>query len=808
MGCLSIVIAKLDGATYSGNELPDVGEPGQDAIYTDYVELNTVTRVGVSKEAIYDEGDQRLIYWEHTVEIEAVVTDGDLMGPVTEPGGDPDALTFDEKLEEIYKFLGNQGLGINFGNYPVAIQRISPGNENRDAGGEYTGFHGWLIDNFNGPRPDSVQLIPLPGDEAKRLIWTVRYKTFHTDVEVSSDNPLIPKISSELRLDIDREGDLVIIVDGTIYADSLQGIYNARNWLELQYQPLDANNIKVYSRGSQISEDQWSMVNGFLKEVKFNIEKNGRSARFNITYTQVKSNNALPIGIRDCEFVQTIESNLFASDFKAGKGFRSWKSSFKGKVTIPPRLNAEYAWYVFHLLVQQQMRNTLMSFDSKAWDSEENVLVENENEVDPRMTVKKKYARALPVKLKIQHNHFARELSFEMDYVIICPIKYILAVSCILNRVNNDYQRRLNDTDRDYKPLKISNQWFNWNRSVDPSIGFDPTQPDSVNPTTSGRPHRDTAGTEILDTGHNYDPYKELDNQARQRNILVSTVFDPNEQDEFYEGIFENQSRDPGYEHPGGNFSDAFLKTQEEETPRKYGTPSWLNKWKGVMPFNPFFLLTDARGKTPDYDPKTTWLKYDQDYEIVEINQTIPTEGLADMDADYYKNLVLKASYANPNASNYTDDSMPPYQTGAKILGRESLAYKVSQSQNEANYRYREWERDEIGINDAAPQSEDDVDVVTQRKTYATAPSRFFLIVRGVAVRAKYKIPLPQVISIAGQDAVRVGTGRFRHKNLAPDADLPVYMAMWEQIYTVDKSIESEDILNQIVDTGASMLFA
>jgi hypothetical protein len=67
---------------------------------------------------------------------------------------------------------------------------------------------------------------------------------------------------------------------------------------------------------------------------------------------------------------------------------------------------------------------------------------------------------------------------------------------------------------------------------------------------------------------------------------------------------------------------------------------------------------------------------------------------------------------------------------------------------------------------------------------------------------------MPQVISIAGQPAVRVGNGRFRHKNLAADADLPVYMAMWEQVYTVDKSVVSEDILSDIVDTGANMLFA
>jgi hypothetical protein len=292
--------------------------------------------------------------------------------------------------------------------------------------------------------------------------------------------------------------------------------------------------------------------------------------------------------------------------------------------------------------------------------------------------------------------------------------------------------------------------------------------------------------------------------------VLITTVLDPHEKDRFYEGI-ETLPTDTGYETPGGSFSEELKNQTEQDEGREYGTPTWRNLWRGVKPFNPFFLLTDARGKTPDYDPKVTWLKYEQDYEIIEENGNVPIEGLADMDQEYYQNPQLVKGtptnsqgflndadfgYANPSPGAYLDGQMPPNATGAFIHGRNGTG----------NFAKTEIELDEIE-NTPEGKTPPTADVITQRRTYSTKPTRFYLVVRGVAVRVKHKIPLPQVLSIAGQPATRVGTGRYKHKNIAPDADLPVYMAMWEQVYTVDKSILSEDILDQIVDTGASMMY-
>ena len=812
LSCLSIVFAKLTGASYAGNELPEPDDAGT-TYYDDYIELHTVTRCNVQRELVYDEGDTRILYHDHVIEIEAVLTNTQDFGPLTNPGGDNAIYTFDEKLEIISNYLASQGLGINFGKYPAAIKNIFPGNENNNQTAQYTGYHGWLVDNFNGPKTDSIVLEALAGDGTARLTMRTRYRTFHTDAGLSSENTVPPKISSELRLDIDQDGDIVIMVDGTIYADSLRALYQARNWLEIVYQPTKVENI-IQTINGNIQDDYFAVVNGFQKTVKFNVEKNGRSARFAIHYKQVKSNNAYPLGLRDIEFVQTLESNLFASDFKSGKGFRSWKNTFKGKITVPSRLDNAYVWYVFHLLVQQQMRNTVISFSSKDWDGNSGGLVDKASEASSQMVVKRKYARALPTKLKITNNHYERELSFEIDYVIICPIQYVLAVSCVLNRVNNDYQRRMNE-GYTYKPLKLSAQWWHWNRSVDTGVGFNPDSPGATNPYAAGRPHLDGAGTEIIDTGHNYDPYKDVDFQNRQRNVLITTVFDPNEKDRTYETRTPTVPSASGYH--GMKRLEIFRTRAESEAASNPGStpptppapvPSAINNWTGLPPFNPFqSLLTDVRGKTPEYDPKSTWLKYEQDYEIVEEHNTVAAMGMADMDASYYVDQAGYNKYVvNEDASSegvpinpleISDDDMPPNQVGMKILNRTS--------HNEITIeKYEEAIRSEDSTRIADANSK----LVTHRKTYASSPSRFYVIVRGVAIRAAFKIPMPQVITIAGEKAIRVGEGRFKHKNLAPDADLPVYMAMWEQTYTVDKNVLSEDILSSIVDTGASMLYA
>ena len=325
---------------------------------------------------------------------------------------------------------------------------------------------------------------------------------------------------------------LEIVVDGTIYGDSLAAIYAARDYLEVNYMPNSVSGISA-SHVSTWEEDKWAMVNGFTKDVTFNIEKNGRSAKFTIRYKQVKSNNAYPLGIRDIEFKQKIKSSLLNTNPLSGSGFMSWKNTFKGKITIPPRMTAEYAWYIFHLLVQQQLRHSTLEPDSTAKNNDgKDAKNQEANKKIKQFTT---YCRAIPLELEIDHSHFARTINFQLVYLLIAPLSKIMTASCILKRVNNDFQKSLANPDDKYTPIPLSQQWYAWNRSVDIGLGFDPTQENAQNPGTLGRPHRDTAGTEVFETGHNYRPFSgSEDQQDKQRTLLISTTFDPHEEDPDY----------------------------------------------------------------------------------------------------------------------------------------------------------------------------------------------------------------------------------------------------------------------------------
>src|SRR5690606_8875358 len=100
--------------------------------------------------------------------------------------------------------------------------------------------------------------------------------------------------SSELRMDIDKDGDLEIIVAGTIYAPNPRILYKARNELNIITSPLSTSfrNSDLNQTAPQIPTegqdydytDVFAQVNGFYRTTTFNVEKTGRSAKFSVTY--------------------------------------------------------------------------------------------------------------------------------------------------------------------------------------------------------------------------------------------------------------------------------------------------------------------------------------------------------------------------------------------------------------------------------------------------------------------------------------------------------------------------------------------
>lgn len=812
--------------------------------------LNTVTSVALDSEIVYDEGDTRAIRKDTILTLEALITQNknsefsDSWEYGNERPGESDRIqpplgnqplpsnevrggnfinnrNIDTAALQTFltDYLSTQGLVVDLAHYPAAITSIIPSTSLTASPSTFTPQRtaGLLVDSYNGPKPISIQFIPLAGGNDFKLVWKVKFSTSLQSTE-NYGNALQAwndvDVSSELRLDIDNEGDLEIIVAGTIYAPNPRALYAARDQLhiltapmsrqfkgttlqEIAPQTVEVDDLEKY-------QDLFAQVNGFEKKVTFNVEKSGRSAKFSITYSQIKSNSAYPLGIRDIDFEHEISSSLFGENVMEGSGFTSWKSVFSGKMKIPHRFNANYAWFViFHLIAEKTRK--LKKFSKGASVSEAAAEMRkifneksyggmNTNETLSKIT-------GIPTFIRLKHRHFKREVEFTIEYLVVCPLQHVFEATCLFERVNNDYYTRMLNANPDgtlptnYRPKKLSQQWMDWMVSVNPDYGFDPTSMDADNPFAGRKEFRDNAGTEIVDGGHEINPFLPgTGRNRRQIHSFVTRTIDPNE-------------TDPDYypEYPGDTI-DSIKTFFNVPKPAKIQSLAGIGFFgtteSNMISGDPYQQPMGGTNLNSDYavrydetlDPRFTWVKYNETYTVHTTHPTIPTEGLSSVDSSWHSEKKLYREYINgatdEELASNPDTVKPPVVPS--LVPDPSAATSVAQASGM-----------HAGGSTGHPEEEGSI----QRKTYALKGSRYYVTVRGHAVRVKYPIACPTVISIAGKPAIKVGEGRFMVSPQGTSGDNPVYVAAWEQTYTVDKSLDGVDLLSAIESTGASVFY-
>ena len=152
-------------------------------------------------------------------------------------------------------------------------------------------------------------------------------------------------------------------------------------------------------------------------------------------------------------------------------------------------------------------------------------------------------------------------------------------------------------------------------------------------------------------------------------------------------------------------------------------------------------------------DPRYSWIKYDNDFEIEEDTNSLPVSYLEEPSAGYYTS--NDGAYSNREVD------------GLIYNGKTT---SVSQT--------------------------------NPPRVIERGHSTYFVRMKGHAMRANYKIPMPFVVTIAGRTVKRVG-GKISHKQVG-SGDYPVYLAKWDILYAVEGGdIYNEDIANSIVTTGS-----
>jgi hypothetical protein len=713
------------------------------------------------------------------------------------------------------EYLSTPGLVVDLGHYPSEVTSIVPSmSVNQMPGSSGPRTKGYLVDSFNGPKPLSINIKPLPGGNDFLLTWKVKFSVSPAagfNFAYSGQNF---DISSELRLDIDQDGDLQVIVAGTIYAANPAELYNARKALTIVMTPLErqfrTTDLEQLSP-QNIPPDStaqftnlFAQVNGFTRDITFNIEKSGRSAKFSVNYKQIKSNSALPLGVRSIDFDHEIQSSLFSEEIFEGAGFTTWKSSFTGKMKIPHRFNANYAWFVIFYLIAQKTRKLgkFSSVDAPPTSSAlTDIFTNAKGELDSEKVLTN--IRGLPTYIRLKHKHFAREVEFAIDYLIVAPLQYVISASCVFERINNDYYKRFvlprtedGALSPNYRPAKLSQQWLDWTASMLSENAFDPTSITGQNPFRSNSKFIDNAGTEIVDTGHEINPFvaKGGIGNSDQKFLLISQVIDPNEDDPDYDDSFNSFYPLPnpnGYQPITSN-SPGDTIDLEDIDPANYNNifrrQAGQNYPTGVSN-NPVALAVPSES----IDPRFSWIKFEESYEVSVTHHTIPTESLTNVDYKAHSEPELYRDFIN--SAEYPSVSDPAgVQNIPDITAETRHVFASGLKGAETN---------------VSPPPEPIVntsDVV--RKTYAAKASRYYVTVRGYALRVKYPIAIPTVISIAGAPAIKVGLGRSKITPSGLNGNMPLYLATWEQTYTVDSDISEADILSTIESTGASVHYA
>ena len=240
--------------------------------------------------------------------------------------------------------------------------------------------------------------------------------------------------------------------------------------------------------------------------------------------------------------------------------------------------------------------------------------------------------------------------------------------------------------------------------------------------------------------------------------LLVTKIYDDQDEDPDYTDADDTYS--PGTDLPGRPTKTGRVGTlglPEGQSPdlannNLQGKPGS----NAVKPFSVNRNLTEVNAHA-------SWVTYNQSYEVLETNPTIHVEGLADVSKSDFE--APESSYVN---AGLTDTEDTP---GSRSSNVESLVTNTNcnyEGRTKPTYRSHDEVFDPTGYASSLERTNAEAEFnalpVRPQSTYAMTAPRYFIKVTGHAIRAKYKVPIPTVLEIAGVKAIRTGTGRFKQK--------------------------------------------
>lgn len=308
----------------------------------------------------------------------------------------------------------------------------------------------------------------------------------------------------------------------------------------------------------------------------------------------------------------------------------------------------------------------------------------------------------IPIRIKISNNVYDRTIKFTVAYMVTCSLKEIITNTKILDGVDAYY-----DIDNEVDPGLLADQWYTWQGSqsdlrINGVFGYTSTDmPMTYNQCTNT--------VDIPTVGANTEDPVGFTNPP--------TVGTPPE--------------------PESN--------EDDEVP--------------IKPVKPY------GGPAPEIPASLSWLKYDNEFEIIEDSSLVAVSYLEEPDQG-----------SSPTRKYYQagDSSTPP----ARIFDGVVLNNRTE------------------GVTQEFPV-----------ETIARGHSLFYVRMTGYSLRYGYKPPIPYIVSIGGRTVKRLHS-RSSIKQAAI-GEHPVHLTKWDVLYVVEGGDPySSDIAGSIVTSGNPEYYA
>ena len=431
-----------------------------------------------------------------------------------------------------------------------------------------------------GPLPRKVFVDPFASNNAILIRWTVDF--FLPASECGSLLPFMIDYSVAQEMNVDDEGNMAFTVNGIYKAPS--PIVDPEATLADLAEILDRNGTNSFQ--------------GMTKEKKTSISRDGRTLEVNLTYREVKSDNAYFPFTSNIDVNDSIDSSLINTNPMQGAGFYTWVRSLSGVVRLPARAHKAYAWVVILKILRARFRK-MYPFTRLAAALD----IDDPNDVDQSNNF-----RYLPLRINITNPLYKREIKFSVKYMLVCDLPNLLNSTKIFARVNTGFT----GAEEDSEPTQLSDQWEAWQKGKSKTL--------------TGKFQYDLNGFPVV-----FNQCVGVSNDHQLRSGATLPFEDDPDWDQGESGS-GNGSDGGGSEEPGYT-GDDLIDKGTCSAGAQTGPDDQADD--AAYPEAKFGDLTNRYGE--DTAQWESWVKYENEFEMEENPNIVPVSYLEEPATNYYQ---------------------------------------------------------------------------------------------------------------------------------------------------------------------------